>query len=444
MGCAAQPGTRIVVIMSCLHQPDAPPRAPGLHRPPPAGRAQTAERGDPGPPRLAARGRLVGVDATRGPALLGMMAVHSLWAYDDNGEVTWHYALAAGQSAATFALLAGIGIAFMTGRRQVEAGEWKATAASLAARAGVIAAVGLFLGWTDASLATVILMYYAVLFVLAIPAVLLPTRVLFAIGTAIAVVVPVLSQLVRPALPAASGDNIALGRVLTDPLGSVLELTVTGLYPALPWMAYLCIGIAIGRLRLSEHRVAVRLLAVGSAVGIGAWALSALLLGPLGGESRLHATAAASGLDRTEVSDLLVFGGDGVTPTDTWWWLASAAPHTSTPLDLLHTIGVGTALLGGMLLLTRRAERYLLPIAAAGSMTLTLYTAHVLFINSPLDVFGATPGYLVQVVAALAFALAWRALVGRGPLEQLAADTARRARRAVDGRDGAPARTAQQ
>jgi hypothetical protein len=69
-------------------------------------------------------------------------------------------------------------------------------------------------------------------------------------------------------------------------------------------------------------------------------------------------------------------------------------------------------------------------------MTLTLYTAHVLFINSPLDVFGATPGYLIQVVAVLAFAVAWRRTVGRGPLERLAAEAARRARRAVDGRDG--------
>ncbi|SDM11866.1 Uncharacterized membrane protein YeiB [Geodermatophilus siccatus] len=378
------------------------------------------------------------MDVTRGLALLGMMAVHSLWAYDENGDVTWHYALAAGRSAATFALLAGIGIAFMTGRRQVEAGEWKPTAASLAARAGVIAAVGLFLGWTDASLATVILVYYAVLFLLAIPMVLLSTRVLLAVGTAIAVVVPVLSHLVRPALPAASGDNVTLGQLVTDPLGSLLELTVTGLYPALPWMAYLCIGIAIGRLRLSERRVAVRLLATGAAVAVGAWAVSTVLLGPLGGESRLYATAAASGSSETAVSNLLVFGGDGITPTDTWWWLATAAPHTSTPLDLLHTIGAGTALLGALLLVAPRAGRWLSPIAAAGGMTLTLYTAHVLFINSPLDVFAATPGYLLQVVAALAFAVAWRRTVGRGPLERLAADAARRARRAVDGRDGGP------
>jgi uncharacterized membrane protein YeiB len=118
--------------------------------------------------------------------------------------------------------------------------------------------------------------------------------------------------------------------------------------------------------------------------------------------------------------------------------LATAAPHTSTPLDLIHTIGVATALLGGMLLLARRAERFLLPIAAAGGMTLTLYTAHVLFINSPLDRFGATPGYLLQVVAVLAFAVVWRKAVARGPLEQLAADAAGRARRAVQSRDGVP------
>src|SRR5215218_4776969 len=127
-------------------------RCPELHRQPEADRVHSDGRRDPEPPRPTGPGRLVGVDATRGLALIGMMAVHSLWAYDDDGNVTWHYALAAGQSAATFALLAGIGIAFMTGRRRVQPAEAKATAASLAARAAVVAAVGLLLGWTDPSL----------------------------------------------------------------------------------------------------------------------------------------------------------------------------------------------------------------------------------------------------------------------------------------------------
>ena len=382
-----------------------------------------------GPPRGA--GRLIGVDATRGLALLGMMAVHALWAYDEDGEVTWTYALAAGRSAATFALLAGVGIAFMTRRRRVERGDRRAVAASLAARAGVIGAVGLLLGGTDAGLATVILAYYAVLFVLAIPAVFLSTRVLVALGATIAVVVPVLSHLIRPSLPDPAGGNVALAQLFADPFGLLTQLALTGLYPALPWMAYVCIGIAIGRMQLSSHRVAVRLFAVGSGLAVSAWGLSLVLLGPLGGRAELYASAAGGGLSQTDVDDILIWGGDGSTPTDTWWWLGTAAPHTTTPLDLVHTIGVAIAVLGGMLLLARRYGSVFAPIAAAGSMTLTLYTAHVLFLNSPWDVFQPTTGYLVQVTVALGFAVAWRAAVGRGPLEALAADAARTARQAV-------------
>ena len=383
-------------------------------------------------------GRLIGVDATRGVALLGMMAVHALWAYDENGKITWTYAVSAGRSAATFALLAGVGIAFVTRRRRVERGERRAAAASLAARAGVIGVVGLLLGGTDAGLATVILAYYAVLFVLAIPAVFLSTRVLLVVGATIAVVVPVFSHLIRPGLPDPAGGNVSLAQLFQDPLGLLAQLTLTGLYPALPWMAYVCIGIAIGRMQLSARAFALRLFAVGSVLAVGARVLSSILLESLGGRDQLYASAMENGLSRTDVDDILTWGGDGATSTDTWWWLATAAPHTTTPLDLVHTIGVATALLGGLLLLAQQHGNVLTPIAAAGSMTLTLYTAHVLFLNSPWDVYEATTGYLVQVIVALVFAVAWRAAVGRGPLEALAADAARSARQAVVRRQHRP------
>ena len=409
------------------HTP-VPPSSSSDQEPPHA--QNDSGRGVPGGPAKKAA-RLIGVDATRGLALLGMMAVHALWAYDENGEVTWTFALAAGRSAATFALLAGVGIAFMTRRRRVERGDRRAVAASLAARAGVIGAIGFLLGGTDAGLATVIFVYYAVLFVLAIPAVFLSTRVLVALGATIAVVVPVLSHLVRPGLPEPSDGNITVAQLFQDPLGLLPQLTITGLYPALPWMAYVCIGIALGRMQLSSREVAMRLFAVGSALAAGAWVLSSVLLGPLGGRAQLYAAAAGSGLSRTDVDDILIWGGDGTTPTDTWWWLATVAPHTTTPLDLAHTTGVAMAVLGGLLLLARRYGNVPAPLAAAGSMTLTLYTAHVLFMNSPWDVFEATTGYFLQVLAAVGFAVAWRAAVGRGPLEAVAADAARAARQAA-------------
>ena len=54
----------------------------------------------------------------------------------------------------------------------------------------------------------------------------------------------------------------------------------------------------------------------------------------------------------------LTHGLHGTTPTGTWWWLATVAPHSGTPLDLAQTIGSAMAVIGVCLLVTR--------IAAAG------------------------------------------------------------------------------
>lgn len=60
--------------------------------------------------RSAARkpsGRLVGVDAARGLALVGLMSVHVLPSSgDETTEPTWSHILFSGDSAALFALLA--------------------------------------------------------------------------------------------------------------------------------------------------------------------------------------------------------------------------------------------------------------------------------------------------------------------------------------------------
>ena len=45
------------------------------------------------------------------------------------------------------------------------------------------------------------------------------------------------------------------------------------------------------------------------------------------------------------------------------------------------------------------------PLAAAGTMALTLFTAHIVFMNSSLDQFDPMGGYLFQVAAVLLFAL---------------------------------------
>lgn len=383
------------------------------------------------------RKRLAGVDATRGVALLGMMAVHSLYESDSAGRPSLSFSIFGGRAAAAFAVLAGVGIAFMTGRRRVRLASGLETVAALLTRALVIGAVGLALGYTDGTLGVVILPYYAVMFVLVIPLVFLPTWTIALFGTAIAAGAPMLSHILLPQLPLPAEDNYSFGYFVDHPVRLLSELSITGEFPALPWMAYLCAGLIIGRLTLTRTRVAIGLLASGTVLAVAAAVASSLLLNRYGGLAQIWAAQPGSVLTGPETTEVLAFGGDGTVPTSTWWWLAVDAPHTGTPFDLLGTTGTAVALLGAMLLgshLPGRTLRRLsaiaqAPLAAAGGMTLTLYTAHIMFINSDYDVYDARTGYLLQVVVAVLFGLAWRATAGRGPLEGLTTMLTKRARR---------------
>ena len=402
----------------------------------PLDRTQPSAASAPGKPGSASaeRERLLGVDAARGVALLGMIAVHSLYESDEAGRPTWSFLIFGGRAAAAFAVLAGIGIAFTTGRRQVPLAAGRHTAMALGARALLIGAIGLALGYTDPGLGQVILPYYAVMFLLVIPLVFLPNWAIAAIGVASAVGMPALSHVLRPHLPKPSLVNPTVGHIFDQPVGLLTELSLTGFYPALPWMTYLCAGLVIGRLDLTQAKVAVRLLATGSILAALASATSSILLNQFGGRAHIHAAQSASGLTPDETAVLLTHGGNGTSPTSTWWWLAVDAPHTNTPFSLLSTTGSAIGLLGVVLLasritrplLRRLARIVLVPLAGVGAMTLTLYTAHLIFINSEWDSYAPTTGCLIQVATALLIGLTARVTVGRGPLEGLVTAVANR------------------
>lgn len=391
---------------------------------------------DPTPVTPPRRARLLGLDAARGVALLGMMAVHALLLVDDDGNPTTAFTLAAGRSAALFAVLAGVGIALLTGRRRVGGTDAAPVAAALLTRAAVIGAIGLVLGYADVEYAVVILPFYAVLFVLAVPLVLLPTPLVAAVGIGAATVIPAALTWAADVLPEPMIDNPGAGDLIADPGRWLLELTLVGEFPALPWTAYLCAGLVVGRLRLENIDVAAALLLLGTTLAVGAHLTSHLLLHRLGGTDRI---LAATGLSDQDLTEILTFGQDGLLPAHTWWWLAVDAPHTSTTADLVATVGSSLIVLAVMLLaghVTARRVRPLLevllvPLAAAGSMTLTLYVAHIWFVNSAYDIYSPTVGYLLQVSAALIIGLVVRFTAGRGPLEALTTAAATRARRAL-------------
>ena len=334
-----------------------------------------------------------------------MMAVHVLPAVDLDGSVSVADALARGRAAAAFAVLAGVALALAHGgRRPLRGREWAAASGGLVVRCVLIGALGLVLGGIGSGLA-IILTYYALLFLLAVPLLAAGARTLGWLAAAACVLVPPLSHLVRDDVPRFRGPSPVWGD-LGVPGTLLTELTLTGVYPVLAWTTYLCAGMAVGRLDLTSRRVAGFLLS--------------------GGLVLAAATALASGalVDQGQAEGALPAGAErvisrGTTPTDSWWWLVVVAPHSSTPLDLAHTTGTALSLLGALLLLAPLLRRALLPLAWVGGMTLTLYTLHAVALAYEWGPDDPEPRYLTHMLAAFVVAAAWRSWQPRGPLEQL-------------------------
>jgi uncharacterized membrane protein len=377
--------------------------------------------------------RLTGIDAARGVALFGMMSTHILPLYaPGTTEATWTALLFSGRASGLFAVVAGIGLALLTGGRSPHRDRaLSADRTGIAVRAVIIALIGLVLGGVETNIA-IILFHYGVLFLLALPFTGLRVRALAAWAAGWLLVAPVAAYLLRPiaseiADPPTLGGNPVFEHFLV-PQTLAADIFLTGYYPVLQWLGFILVGMVIGRLDLSRLGVQLAVLGAGTVAAVGAKLLSAQLLGPGGGLAALLETPDGR---RYPLEAMLDVGLAGVDQSGSWWWLAVSAPHSGSTLDLVHVAGSAAAVVAVCLLLTRRFPQALLPLSAPGAMTLTLYSLHICVMSwadqllplpHPMQLFW------LQVVAAVAIGILFQRVRSRGPLELLASGAANAAR----------------
>lgn len=368
--------------------------------------------------------RIAALDLARGLALIGMLAVHVFPTFDADGSASLATQVAAGRSSATFAMMAGVGLALVTGgSTPVRGAELARSWASILVRAALIALIGLMLGYVTAwggLEVYVILPFYAVMFVLVLPWLRVPPAGLFVAAGVVALTSTFAIEWVTggvPLLDPAPDPDPTLGDALAHPIGLPLYLLTGGSYPALVWVCFLLAGLGLGRLDLRSPRLAAWCVGVGSVVAVGAWTISQILLYPLGGLRHLRRAAPE------DWSDERLLWAPYPGEFDTWWWYALRAPHSDAPLALCIAMGSAVAIFGLTLLAARSAAvlRVLSPLSAAGSMVLTLYCAHIVVLATGL--FDDSPGlqFVMLLAAMLAFAAWWRPRHARGPLEALIA-----------------------
>jgi len=360
--------------------------------PPRAGRmdARSEILLQPGSPAVTGVGRparMVGIDVARALAIVGMVTVHFRQPQALPPE-TWLeqiQALPNGRASLLFVLLAGVGLTFLAGNRDGQ--RWHRATPFITARVVVLLPLGLGLELAGMP-PLVILQYYAVLFLLAMPACLWGDRALLCAAGGLAVVGPIAYLLLSELEP--SWFVRANPAALDDPpMVIARELLFTGSYPAMVWLAPMLFGMWIGRQDLRAPHTRTRMFLAGAVVAI----LAAL--------------------------------GGAWLPAEGWWRLADARPHSQMFLWLVGGTGTAVAILAGCLVLADRLGRVLAPLGALGQLALTVYVAHLLLLLAWQEAF--TPGdvrpalLLVAGFACVAagFACFWRRWFAYGPLEAM-------------------------
>jgi hypothetical protein len=305
-----------------------------------------------------------------------------------------------GRSSTLFAVLAGVSVGLVSGRTTPPGPpEITRVRARLAVRAVVIVVIGILL----MALGTpvyVILPTYGALFLLVLPALRWPRPALFAVAGVCAVLSAPIAVAIVPLWAGAGTFAVQLGLV----------------YPVVTFLAYVLVGLAVARSGLEERITQVTLLASGVVV-----ATTASVIGAVAAPVPWDAANAFPGVP-------YVPEGSSAAQAFAQVFLSPRA-HSSSVVDVVGTAGVAVAVIGLCALVFDgrgpTVSRIAFPLAAVGSMPLTVYALHlvVIAVLPPLPQAASTWWWFA--FGAVVFAMLWRRFLGRGPAERLVARIAR-------------------
>ena len=450
-------------------------------------------------------GRIGGLDAARGLALVGMMAVHM--AYTTCGLTTLPGLLhqAGGRASILFAVIAGFSLGIMSGGRAPHRGETLVrTRLRILVRSALLLVAGALLAILGTSVA-VILGFYAAWLALALPFLRWRPRNLFILAGVTALFGQAVVLALPPLLTSAGMNPYPF---MSDGNTAVTDFFLVGMYPGAVWMGFIFLGLGLSRLDWSRVRNLWRLVAVGVVCGIvgygGGWAVSqsysatfpdtyhlvspadpaqctaakkdflTSVMGLNPGEDPAYPGSKDAGSaapaepepsvwdssDQADVSSStspyapggpasssddgmsggmigdpnLKQPGFGEIAPNILPILATAAPHSGTPFEALGSGGVAMVVIGLFQLISRRFRYALAPLAALGSMSLTIYSSHVvaIWLARNMDYTADNTFFLSVTAGFIVFAMVWFAVFARGPLEHIVHVVSVRSTRAKD------------
>ncbi len=350
--------------------------------------------------------RIIGYDLARALAVFGMVVVNFkiVMGAGENGP-PWLVGLVGlleGRAAATFVVLAGVGIALLSRQARLAKDPQRlgANRRTLLKRAFFLFVVGTL--YTPIWPAD-ILHFYGVYIVVAAFLLAAPSKRLGALagGLVAAFVVLILVFDYEKGWDWQTLSYDGLWR----PAGFLRHLFFNGFHPVVPWLAFMLVGMILGRLDMGDPRVQRRVFTWGAAVALAAEVASRFLVRTL--------SAGVPAAEREIITALLGTG-----------------PMPPMPFYMLSGAGTACAVIAAAVAFGARHghSKQLRPFVATGQLALTLYVGHVLIGMGLLEAWGrlenqnlsfAVLAALVFCMAGVLFAYAWRSKFKQGPLESV-------------------------
>ena len=348
--------------------------------------------------------RIIGYDLARALAVFGMVIVNFkivMGATTKGAPWLVHLvSLLDGRAAATFVVLAGVGLSLLT--RSSRDGE---DAASLTRDRRTLWRRALFLFILGTLYTPIwpadILHFYGVYLAVAAFLIAAPTRVLWTAAAVLPIAFVALLFLFDYEKSWNWSTLSYEGFWTLD--GMVRHIVFNGFHPVVPWLAFLLVGMILGRQEMGSPRCRRRIFLWGVASAIAAEGLSWGLIRSL--------TPGLPSADQADVRALL-----------------GTSPMPPMPLYLIAGAGTACAIIAASVSFGERfgESRWVKPFRATGQLALTLYVAHVVIGMGTLEALGRLSEQTLPVsllaatlffASSVVFAHLWRKRYRRGPLE---------------------------
>jgi len=347
--------------------------------------------------------RIIGIDVARALSIFGMIIVNFKMVFGQQGQ-GWLKSFSEifdGKAAATFVVLAGVGIAFMTNVSIRDNDEKRLRESQIVVlkRALFLFVVGLsynFIWPAD------ILHFYGIYMLAVLLFVKSKPHTILIAALVLVLFYPVLMLLID--YEAGWDFNTLQYDGFWSVDGFFRNLFYNGFHPVIPWAAFMLIGLWFGRQNLNDDQFVKKTLWISLSMFLVINLVSKLLIHSLSGSSEQVAG---------ELAQVL-----------------GTSPMPPLPIYMLSGSSIAIFIVSGCILIARRFENNVIISALnkTGQLTLTFYVAHVIIGMGVVEEVSSTKlgmhslefsviYALVFSLLCIVFALVWTKYCNVGPLE---------------------------